>query len=333
MDILLIRFSSLGDVVLMSAVVEALARRSPGCSINILTKRRYSDVFASDERITQVTGIEDNDPVSGIIDQLGRSQFDAVIDLHRSIRSVRVAAKLRAPVKRGIRKNVIGRRMMVWTRNRYRRHFDVLESYLSTLGGLGTGERVMPRIFPSPEAVVEAERLLSGYRSGSGTGRIIGIAPGARHDTKRWNEQSFASLAGVFADRGDKPVFIGDSGDREVIGRIATTMKRDVASFAGDLTLAGTIGLISQLDAVVTNDSGPMHLAGALGVPFAAVFGPTHPDLGFCPGYPRGCVITTNEPCSPCSLHGDAPCRMTVRRCMDAVTVEMVRDCIDGMLE
>ena len=331
MDALIIRFSSLGDVILASAVVEAIRLTHPECAIHFLTKRRYEQVFAGDERISSLTGIEGGESPGAIVSRLGRKSYDVVIDLHGSLRSFGVRMLLTSPVIMTVRKHNLARRMMILTRNRYRRHFDVLGNYLDTLGPLGIVERILPRILPAAEAVHDADRLLVHERLHDG-GRLIGIAPGSLHAMKRWSGESFAAVADMLADRGDVPVFVGDAGDREVIGWIMTRMRNEARSVAGETNLAGAIGFMSRLAGMITNDSGPMHIAGALGVPFVAVFGPTHPDLGFCPGYPRGIVLTTGEPCSPCSLHGAADCRMPSRRCMDGITPGMVLDALDRQL-
>jgi len=325
MDVLVIRFSSLGDVILASAAVEALKRLYPSANIHFLTKRAYEQVFSADERVSHLISIGGHESPWAIVKWFSIRRYDLIVDLHRSLRSIGVASLLHAPKKLHVRKRAIARRFMVASRNRYRRRFDALGSYLETLAPVGFEGRILPRIIPDMHSVGKAEQLLGTCR-GRGTGKIVGIAPGARHATKRWNEKSFARLADELIKRGDVPVFLGDEEDNGMIGRIDALMEHTAWSLAGELTLAGTIGLVSRLDAVVTNDSGPMHIAGALGIPFVAVFGPTHPDLGFCPGYPRGAVLTTGESCSPCSLHGAAPCRMPSRRCMDGITWEMVRD-------
>ena len=106
-----------------------------------------------------------------------------------------------------------------------------------------------------------------------------------------------------------------------------------VCGVAGEIELSETIALISRLSVLVTNDSGLMHVAGALGIPFVAVFGPTHPDLGFAPGYPSGGIVHAGVDCSPCSIHGQSPCRKVKRVCMDEITREMVMEHIDTVMD
>jgi heptosyltransferase II len=315
-SILIIRFSSLGDVVLATAAVDAVLSSFPDCRITVLTKRSYEPVFAGDRRIHRVVGAMEGESPREIADKTGR-RFDALADLHCSLRSLLVGALIHSKVRARVDKQILARRLMVWSRNRFRRRFDVLGSYMEALGRLGIHGRALPKIVPLPHSLGDADHLLDPLRKVSG--RLIGLAPGARHLSKRWSAPSWARLAEHLAGRGDAPVFIGDSGDEAFIGEVRSLAEVEVPSLAESSDLAAAIGIVARLDGIVCNDSGPMHLAGALGTPFAAIFGPTHPDLGFAPGYPYGAVLHAGLPCSPCSLHGESPCRLGDRRCMDAV--------------
>lgn len=328
-NILLIRFSSLGDVVLTSAVIEALHTLG-GNRITLLTRAAYAPLFASDPRIARLVGIEGGERPSEIAALCGTT-FDAVADLHGTLRSIPVSALIRAPMKLRIHKRSLARRFMIWSGNRFRRTFDVLGSSLETVRPLGVTERVLPRIVPGERELREAESLLSGIAAPGG--RRIGLAPGSRHREKRWGAESYAMLADSLIGRGDIPVFIGDANDRECIRDIAARMKGSAPSLAGAADLGVTAGIISLLDGLVSNDSGPMHLAGALGTPCAAVFGPTHPDLGFVPGYPRMAVLHTGLSCSPCSVHGQTPCRLGTRVCMTGIAHGAVLRELDRLMD
>jgi len=324
-DILVIRFSSLGDVVMSTAVIEALHRSFPETRVHFLTKREFAQVYTSNERISEITGIQGHERPSAIVHALGCREFDVVIDLHGTLRSRAVASLVKAPVKFRINKHALGRRFMVWSRNRFRRQFDMLGSYLNTLSTLGITDRVLPHMTPAPEALKEADGI-------SERERTIGFAPGAKHHTKCWNEVSYARIADKIAKQGFLPVFIGDNNDIEIVERIRSMMGEKSVSYAGQIKLDVTIALISRFTALVTNDSGPMHIAGALGVHFAAIFGPTHPDLGFAPGYPSGTILHSGISCSPCSLHGEKKCRRSKRFCMDDITEEMVLKVVDNCI-
>ena len=328
MDILIIRFSSLGDVVMASAAVEALNSKFPEAGVHVLTKNAYVLLFEGDEHVEKVVGIQGQESPFEIVRLLGRRSFDAVIDLHGSLRSRIVTALVRSPLKLRVNKHSLARRAMVWSRNRFRRSFDVLGNYLETLSPLGISGRVFPRLVPDSEDVKKADGLLRGLEKS-----VIGLAPGSKHPTKRWSGKSYASLADNIARNGFFPVFIGDENDVGIIERIREQMAEESLSLAGKIDLAVTTGVISCFRCLVTNDSGPMHIAGALGTPFVAIFGPTHPNLGFVPGYPSGSIMHSGVLCSPCSIHGEKNCRMKRRLCMEEITGEMVMGKIVNSLD
>lgn len=321
MNVLIIRFSSLGDIVMTTAVMDALRRALPDARLSLLTRREYAGLFAADNRIEviAVRGTESPSYIAGLVPD----DIDTVVDLHGSLRSRAVTALVRKPRILRLRKHALGRRVMVWSRGMVRRRYDVLGSYLDTVRPLGVNGRVFPRLIADPSAHAEM-----GERLGEGGRGFIGFAPGARHDAKRWNEASYAQLADACAEAGFTPVFLGSGNDLPVIGRITGMMAHPAAELAGQTDVRATVAAISLMDGLVTNDSGPMHIAGALGVPFAAVFGPTHPDLGFAPGYPFGRILHSGVACSPCSIHGERRCRLGRRICMDRIDWEMVHDAL-----
>ncbi len=328
--VLVMRFSSLGDVVMASAVVEAIYRHDASCGITMLTKEAYAPLFSTDHRVERVEGIRDGEPPSVVARRFDET-FDAVIDLHGSLRSIAVATFLRSPRKLRLNKHALARRVMIVSRNRFRMRFDVLASYLDTIRPLGIRESVLPRIVPGERALRAGTDMLSIHRREGG--KVIGIAPGSLHPEKRWSPESYALLADRIVARGDMPIFIGDRFDTKFIRVIISRMTGDSVSLAGEIDLLTTAGVIALLDGLVCNDSGPMHLAGALGTPFAAIFGPTHPDLGFTPGYPWGAIVHSNVHCSPCSLHGRTPCRYPSRRCMEGITGDRLLRELDRMIE
>ena len=145
-DILLIRFSSLGDVVLATTVFEALKRKYPETRIHFMTKNEYSGLFYDDSRIHKLITMKIKAVIrpKNIIKKSGRKSYDAVIDLHGTLRSRMVAALIKSPYKAILNKNAAGRRFMIWSRNKFRRKYDVLKSYLDTVKPLGVEEKVLP---------------------------------------------------------------------------------------------------------------------------------------------------------------------------------------------
>ena len=172
-----------------------------------------------------------------------------------------------------------------------------------------------------PEARAEGERLLG--LLGIST-PVLGVSPGAQNSrAKQWPPERFVEAAEAVARvRGWTVVVFGSGGERPLCAGIAAELRRrgvPVMSVAGETTLEGFVNLAAACRVFLTNDSGAMHVASALGVPTVAIFGPT--DFGAtAPAGPRACIVREAVDCAPCMLR-DCPID---HRCMRGVTPERV---------
>jgi len=155
---------------------------------------------------------------------------------------------------------------------------------------------------------------------------FIAIAPGSVWGTKRW--PAYPDLAA----RIDHPVVVvGGPGEREAAAAIVAAAEGRAASAAGTMPLRLSAAILSRARLLVTNDSAPLHLAGAVGTPVVAIFGPTVPAFGFGPLGPDDVIV--EEPggrlaCRPCSPHGPMTCPLGHHRCMLDITVDAVEQAV-----
>ncbi len=158
--------------------------------------------------------------------------------------------------------------------------------------------------------------------------RFVAIAPGSIWGTKRWDK--FPALAA----RLDAPVVVlGGPEDRALAERVAAAARRG-ASAAGVLPIRAAAAVLARAGALVTNDSLPLHLAQAVGVPTVALFGPTVPAFGFAPQGPDDAVVELEGlACRPCSLHGPATCPLGHHRCMVDLELSRVLDALTRILQ
>jgi heptosyltransferase-2 len=149
---------------------------------------------------------------------------------------------------------------------------------------------------------------------------FVALAPGSIWGTKRW--PGYAELT----TRIEGPVVvIGGPGDAALAERVAEAAPGRAHSAAGELSLRVTGALLERARVLVTNDSAPLHLAGAVGTPVVALFGPTVPSFGFGPRGPGDRVIQRDGlACRPCSRHGPQVCPLGHHRCMNEIAVEEV---------
>ena len=159
-------------------------------------------------------------------------------------------------------------------------------------------------------------------------GRFVVLAPGARWGTKRW--PGFPALAAAI----DLPiVVVGDAADGPLAEAVVAAAPGRAVSGAGRLDLRGVAAVLARSALVVSNDSLALHLAGGLGRPVLALFGPTVPAFGFGPLGPEGRVLEhPGLSCRPCSPHGPERCPLGHHRCMRELAVPVVAAAVDRVL-
>lgn len=334
MKVLLVRFSSLGDVVLATAAVEALGQDVPGAEIHVLTKPAFREVFDGNPRVTRVPAWSPAEGLPALARRVREESYDWVIDLH---------ANLRTRLLRGL---VPGARWSVYAKGSVRRRLavflrrpgllgnrHVVDRYVEALGGLGvSGTRRLPVLHPG---LARRERM-DGFlaeQGWDGKTPLVALAPGARWHTKAWPRERWGDLlaqlegvAGVF------PVLLGGSEEVSLCRGLLANARGRGASLAGRTSLLETAAVLERCRALVTNDSAPLHVAAATRTPAVCLFGPTVPGFGFFPLGERDTVIETNLGCRPCSLHGDPRCPKGHHRCLVDVDALRVFDRVRAIL-
>lgn len=181
-----------------------------------------------------------------------------------------------------------------------------------------------PRLIPDAASVAAADALLSATPSAN---RLIGLHVSGGRESKQWHLARFAEVGRILAaDSATTLVLTGGKGDRDVVDRVRAAIGPvPVVDAAGALDLPATAALLARLDVLVTGDTGPMHLAAAVGTPVVALFGPSDPRR-YGPLADHQRVLRVQLPCSPCGQVRLPPerCRGHVPDCMDGITVDAV---------
>lgn len=191
--------------------------------------------------------------------------------------------------------------------------------YLELLPALG-----LPSRFDGPALSVGAEDRAAAERALDAAGRdpsrpLVIINPGAAYGpAKRWPADRFAALARLFQERAGADILVvGSAGERDIAAAVAAGCARPAMNLTGTTTLRQLVALIGLGRLFVTNDTGPMHIADALGTAILAIFGPTDP-AATGPGHARSAVLKADVPCGPC-LHRECP---TDHSCMTAISAD-----------
>jgi heptosyltransferase-2 len=335
---ILIRFSSLGDVVLALPVAASLKAEFPATEITFLTRAAYRGLLEGQPGIDRVATLEEAPAgVAGLRGFCrGLGAFDVAIDLHGTLRSRICLRALAAHRTLSYPKDAVLRRLWAagWMRARMareRRH--VVDRYLAPLRVLGVrAATTVPALTLAPAELAAAREALraAGVRDPARTAVLF---PGARWPNKRWTAEGFAAVAAGLRDAdGLEPVLAGDAADRDRAEAVRALIPGGAPVLAGATDVRGLAAILRVSRLAVANDSGPAHLAAAAGTPVVAVFGPTHEAFGFAPRGEHAVVVSHQLPCRPCTVHGGRHCRRGHRACLDDIAPGEVLAAARGLL-
>lgn len=338
--ILIIRLSSLGDVILTTPVIAALKAKFPHSELFFLTKARYGDLLRNDPRISSLVEFDPAGKDRGLsgfmslISELRSHDFDLLVDLHSNLRSFLVRHLVKSRIKLKYNKRWLSRFLMVHFKFLKTRPVSTVNSYLEVLKQLNvntTENRIL--VFLNPEDVDFSDHFLLEQQVKKDD-IVVGVHPGAKWETKKWDGGKFARVCQGLVDKlGCTIMLLGDAGEAKLVEEVGKDIPAERLVKAVGLPLRKVMSLIKRCDCFITNDSGPMHIASALGVPVVAIFGPTHPKLGFAPVGSRNVVLCADVKCSPCSLHGEKRCSKKSRFCMDLIEPDMVIEAVERLLK
>jgi heptosyltransferase-2 len=333
-SVLLLRFSSLGDVVLATAAVKALHEDVPQAEIHVATKAPFAEIFSAHPAVANVLALPPGGELRALDAKIREERYDWVVDLHGNLRTRWLRARIRGPRWSVYRKAALRRRVAALLRRPELLPAEhVIDRYLRALEPLGVSPlRRLPEILPRERDGEEPGRILD--RAGFGDARdLIALAPGARWPAKAWPEGYWGELLRRIRDQDRlQPILVGGDEDAALCDRIADAAGTPVVKAAGVLSVLGTAALLSRCRLLVANDSAPMHLAVAVGLPVVALFGPTVSGFGFFPLGGRDRVLERELPCRPCSVHGGTRCPEGHHSCLRDIEPEDVLACVERVL-
>ena len=319
--VLLLRLSSLGDVVLSTAAIAPFA--DAGWEVHMVTKAAFAPVLENDPRIRSVYRFDprahggEKQARENFFGWCAAEKFDLVLDLHDSLRTRFWRCRLRRLAKVAV------------ARKERLREILILVLRLGRWVGFGAGGRAKKmrdaavnalRSFDSSasdreEIKIIAPILASEKGSLLPKSEFFVFLPGSAWEGKKW--PYFAELAERAAALAPVVVLGGD-GDPECEEIAARAKKVNAASLSlrGKTSMSESTAVIARAAVVVGNDTGMAHVAEALGKPLVVIEGPTSPELGFTVAGPKSRVVSMNLACRPCSKSGNICWRFGTRKCL-----------------
>ncbi len=312
--VLVLRFSSVGDVVLTAPALAALKAAWPHCEIVYAVKEAFAPLVRHNPHVGRIVALAQGEGAWSFARRLrALGPFAAILDLHGKLRSralrILIGGRSVAWKKRPWRDELPVR--LMW--RPYRAHATVAARYHTAVETL-VGRALAPEpltywVGEGEQAEADAVLLTAGIRREQ---PILGLAPGANWATKRWPAERFAALARRARAEGMQVAVLGSNTEGRLANAI-TAAAPDTHDLTQDIPLAVLPGLIARCTAFVANDTGPLHLARALGVPTLALFGSTDPGQFDFAGH---AVLVAGVPCAPCHFHGRTRCPKGHFRCM-----------------
>jgi len=310
--ILLIRFSSIGDIVLTTPVVRCIKKQFSDTELHVLTKSAYRSIYASNPYINKVYELHGN--LKALIRDMRAEHYDFVVDLQKNWRSFRVRMALGRPSssfpKLDFRKFLYSKLKMGRLPN-----VHIVDRYFKAVKKLGVQNDGQGLDFFFNEGdEMHYEDLPETFRDG-----FVAVVIGGQHATKILPKEKVVEVCEAL----DYPVIL--VGGREDASRgeiIKQRVGKNVGNFCGSLPLGQSASLLKLADAVLTNDTGMMHIAAALRKPIISVWGNTVPEFGMYPYLPQGikpAVIVENKGlrCRPCDKLGYTRCPKGHFKCMN----------------
>ncbi len=318
MKILVIRFSSIGDIVLTSPVVRCL-KKQLGAEVHFLTKASFAPILAANPYVDKVFSFKKD--LSEVLPALQNEGYDFVADLHHNLRSLRVKLALGKPA-RSFDKLNFEKWLLVNLKVDRLPERHIVHRYLETVKHLAVEYDGAGLDFFIPE---NGKIAAAGLSQKLVEGKFTAVVLGATHATKRMPTEKLAEICRQIR----QPIaLLGGPAEAEAGAKIAETAGDHVLDFCGKLSLFQSASLVRQAAAVLTHDTGLMHIAAAFRRPIVSLWGSTVPKFGMWPFYPDGMDLNQTIEnqglgCRPCSKIGFDRCPRGHFRCM--VDIENAR--------
>lgn len=337
--ILVLRFSSIGDIVLSSPLLRVLRKRFPQSQIDYVTRKEYADLVRTNQNINYTYEFDAREGFTGLRALKTRIQkegYDLLVDIHGSLRSRYIRAFPGSAQVVTIDKREKERASLIrYKKDLYKDNVPVSQRYIEAVYGFGIEDDRKGLELHIPDEILFGVSAKMARLNLNEHERVVGLCPTARHATKCWPKERFIELSTkLVRDWDAKILLFGGPADTAYCEALASSVEQAAGSgctsnLCGKLTLLETAAAMDSCDLVVTNDSGLMHIAEARQRNLVAIFGSTVRQFGFFPQNKNSTVV--ERPglyCRPCSHIGRASCPEKHFRCMMEIsTAEVLKQC------
>jgi ADP-heptose:LPS heptosyltransferase len=296
-------------------VLRAIKEKYPSAMIDFLVMEGFQDAISGVPWVDHLIlfNKDRNKKVTDLVRfgrRLNKNAYDMVIDLHAKIRSIIIAAQIHSKTirykKRAWWKSVLVPLRLV----KYSIDDTIVKNYFRPLHRIGVYFTEEKLYFFFDNSHLDAVKAYENF---------VVMAPGAANATKAWPLEYFARLGRMLSGN---IVLVGGGDEFDSFETIRAAIGEKCKNLAGKLSLKESGALISKSNYVITNDSGPFHIARGVGIKVFVIFGPTDP--GMFEYDSQSILLYEKKDCAPCTLHGDKKCPQQHFSCMKDLTPEKV---------
>jgi len=313
--ILIIRLSSLGDILLTTPVIRSIKTQHPHIMIDFLLKEQYQNTLKHNKYISNLFLYESD------LGYLTNNNYDLIIDLQNNFRSRKVVNKLRVHSLK-FKKNNFKKILLVNLKiNMLKSLPQIPARYAKIVPNFKLDEKGLDIFLPNDIKPILKEGI-----------KYIGFAPGSRHYTKMWPLEYYLELGKLLSENDYKIVLFGGKNDKQVCDKFNLELNSSINLSNNDNLFKTAINM-KQCLAIICNDSGLMHVACALKIPVLTFFGSTVKEFGFTPYKNQNLILENNSlNCRPCSHIGRSSCPKNHFNCMKELTPQLAYSKLKEML-
>jgi len=318
--ILIIRLSSIGDILLTTPLIRSLKKQNPAIQIDFLLKEEFYELVQNNPHITNIHKYTKHSFEKQIlINALIANTYELVIDLQNNLRSREITRPLHCRILR-FKKNSINKFLLVHFKiNKLKDTHQIPVRYAEAAGVELDTEGLDFFTDNEPDPKLKTDE------------KYIGLCPGAKHFTKRWPKEYFIELGNRLESTGYKVVFFGGLEEVELCSEMENQIKNALNLCNTNILQVGSD--MKMCRAIYTNDSGLMHLASAVKVPVIAFFGSTVKEFGFYPYKAKSIELENrNLSCRPCTHIGRKSCPKIHFKCMKEIKPELAFNNLQNLL-
>ncbi|MDP6500476.1 MAG: glycosyltransferase family 9 protein [Candidatus Marinimicrobia bacterium] len=332
--ILVLRLSSIGDIVQATSPLASLRNRFPNARIDFMTLSHFAPLLENQPSINRIIKINSSEPVMTLRSMGNRldEDYDLVVDLHNSLRT------------KIMRRRIVDTETLVYKKPRWKRlklfqlhindfvdGFNQRILYHECLKPVLNGQTDIPHTTLSISENEKNQAIKLIKQNGIENDYLI-VIPSAAWETKMWSVEGYKSVFTNLLKETDFSIIILGSENDTICDKIDIDDSR-VLNLKGKTDLRTSLGIVNNAKAVMGSDTGLVHAAEALGVPGVMIMGPTSVETGGGT-FLKNSVTLANEDlwCRPCSQNGKTPCYRKEQYCMTSITPENVINSINSIL-